>query len=59
MADKDGSIKSSEYSGTSKSASTAIEIKLPSDADLELLNRSSQAYKIRKKDNKAKKSGQK
>jgi hypothetical protein len=52
MSDKQGSVKSSEYSGTKKSVKDATEIPVPSSKDMALLNRSTDAIKDKRDKNK-------
>lgn len=53
MSDKQGSVNSSQYSGDKTSVSDATEVKVPPNKDMQLMNRSSDAYKEKRKANRA------
>jgi hypothetical protein len=53
MSDKKGSVNSSQYSGDKTSVSDATEVKIPPNKEMQLMNRSSDAYKEKRKANRA------
>jgi hypothetical protein len=59
MSDTQGSVKSSQYSGDKSSVSDATQVKVPPNKDMQLMNRSSDAYKEKRKANRAATAGSK